>query len=128
MFYQNSFDTLETRPLARLSYRLCGPVALITNRIETTLEIGNHALIPFVTPRDRALCRFRQFRQNPHNNRFQVVIYDNITTVHEYSATTTEEIYTTRLSESRIQLIQYKDPDNSGRQNSVRLRTRYKLD
>ena len=50
-----------------------------------------------VTPRDRALCRFQHFRPNPHNNRFQVVICDNITTVHECSATTTEEIYTTRL-------------------------------
>ena len=25
-----------------------------------------------VAPRDRALCRFQQFRHNPHNNRFQV--------------------------------------------------------
>ena len=31
-------------------------------------------------------------------------------------------------NESRIQLIQYKDPNNSGKRNSVRLRTRYKLD
>ena len=57
-----------------------------------------------VTPRDRALCRFQHFRQNPHNNQFQIVIYDNITTVLEYSATTTEKIHTRRLNESRIQI------------------------
>ena len=36
-----------------------------------------------VTPRDRALCEFQQSRQIPHNTRFQVVIDDNIATVHE---------------------------------------------
>ena len=65
---------LKQRPLAGLSYRHCGPVASITIHIETTLGIKNHALIPSVTPRNRALCRFQHFRPNPHNNRFQVVI------------------------------------------------------
>ena len=55
------------------------------------------ALIPFVIPRDRALCKFQQSRQIAHNTRFRFVIDDNIATVHEYSTTTTEKIYTRGL-------------------------------
>ena len=119
--FQNSladivFDTLKQRPLARLSYRLCGPISLITIRIETTSGIGNLALIPFVTPRDRALCEFQQSRQIPHNTRFRFVIDDNIAIVHEYSTTTTEEMHIQEDSnESGIQLIHYKEPKDSGR-------------
>ena len=74
------------------------------------------ALIPFVTPRYRALCEFQQSRQIPHNTRYRFVIDDNIAIVHEYSTTTTDEVHIQEDSnESRIQLIQYKDPNNSGR-------------
>ena len=72
--FLNSFDTLETRPLAKLSYRLGGPVASITILIETTSGIGNLSLIPSMTPRNRVLYEFQHSRPNQQNNQFQVVI------------------------------------------------------
>ena len=78
------------------------------------LSLSVISVLTAVTPRDRALCEFQHSRPNPHNTRFQVVNWvvtlQQITIIHN-----NRKDIQHNSNESRIQLIQYKDPNNSGK-------------
>ena len=77
--FQNSlaeivFDTLETTTVSEVILQALRTRCFDNHSYRN--NFGNwkpEALIPSVTPRYRALCRFLRSRPNPHNTQFQVV-------------------------------------------------------
>ena len=97
------------------------------------------ALIPIVTPSNRAYAvlaipAIESIRKRPpdttriskhtRNASGFVVTNGYITIVHD---TTQKNIYTTTTPTSQDTRIQYKDPNNSGKQNSIRVWTRVQI-